>query len=131
MEQSRQSQSLGDLIDRIAEIRDAKAQLNKEIKALDEESAELKTTVMEMLDAAGLGFGGSSRYRASITESVVPSVEDWEAVHQFVLDERAPYLFERRLAVAAWRELKESGLIVPGTEPFTKRDLSVTKATRR
>lgn len=121
---------LGDMIDRLAEIRDEKRGLNNQLKELDEQFKDLQEAIMQALDAQGMQFGGSSRYRATITESVVPTVEDWQGVEEFVKQEDALFLFERRIAVAAWREFHESGTLVPGTSPFTKRGLSLTKAKR-
>ena len=118
---------LGDKIEWLAELRDRKRDLNKQLQDLKEEYEAVEAEIMSDLDAQGLGFGGGSRHRATITESVVPSATDWDEFEDYCKENDALYLFERRISAKAWRELVESGEQVPGTEPFTRRSLSLRK----
>jgi hypothetical protein len=119
--------TLGDKIEALAQLRDRKRELNQELKDVNEEYQMLEAQVLDELDQQGTQFAGSSRHRATISEQTVPSVTDWDAFYDYVRENDALYLFERRVASAPWRELVESGEQVPGTEPFTRRTLSLRK----
>lgn len=118
---------LGDKINELAEIRDRKAEIARHLKQVNEQFDELQAEIIHDLDAQGTMFAGSGTYRAGITETVVPNITDFDSAWAYARDNDMPYLFERRIASRSWRELVESGETVPGTEPFTKRGLSLTK----
>lgn len=117
--------AIGAMIDELMELRHRKRELNDQLKELDEEYKALESRIMETMDREGTRLTASSRTRVSISESTVPTVTDWEAFEQYVKENDAMYLFERRVASKPWRELQESGERVPGTEPFTRRSLSL------
>lgn len=118
---------LGHKIDQLYELRQRKKDLEKEIDALEEEMEELEASIMAHMDTEGTTLTRGGRASVSILESEVPSVEDWDAVHEFVKKHDALYLLERRIALGAWRELKDAGELMPGTTPVIKRKLSVRK----
>lgn len=118
---------LGDMIEELAELRDKKRQLNQDLKDLDEDYRAVEQEIMDKLDQEGAAFAGGTRHRATISEQVVPNVDDWDSFEEYVRDNDAQYLYEKRVAVKPWRELQESGEPVPGTSPFTRRTLSLRK----
>ena len=65
----------------------------------------------------------------SISENVIPVVKDWDSFYGYILETKQPYLLERRPSVSSFRELLESGVEVPGLQPFTKRTLNIRSAT--
>lgn len=119
--------TLGDKIEELAALRDQKRALNAELKDINKAFEALEIEILDLLDQQGTQFAGSNRHRATISESTVPTVTDWDEFYAYVLQQQAPYLLERRVSVAAWRELVESGEPVPGTEPYTRRSLSLRK----
>lgn len=119
--------TLGDKINELYELRESMRDLNAQLKALKEQYDEMELSVLNEMDAQGTTLTRSARASVSVSESTVPTVTDWEAVYDYVRANDAMYLFERRVAATAWRELLESGDKVPGTEPFTKRSLSLRK----
>jgi hypothetical protein len=121
------SMTLGDKINALYELRDKKRDLQAELKILDEAFRELELSILNEMDAQGTTLTRGSRATVSISESIVPTVTDWDQFYDYVRENDAMYLFERRVAATAWRELLESGDKVPGTEPFTKRSLSLRK----
>lgn len=118
---------LGDKIERMATLREEKRQLNAQISEINEEYNDLEAAILDELDQQGTRMSGSSRHRVGISEQTVPNVTDWEAVHEWAKNHDALYVFERRLASAPWRELHDGGQLIPGTEPFTRRKISLTK----
>lgn len=126
-EQSSSPTSLGDMIEALAELRDRKRDLSEQFKEIDRQYRELEARILDRLDQENAQFSGSSRHRATVSEVTVPSVTDWDAFYEYVKNNDALYLFEKRVASAPWRELVESGEQVPGTEPYTRRSISLRK----
>jgi hypothetical protein len=125
----KQSQSLGGKIDELFELRERYRELTREVKELKEIMDSMEIQIMNDLDSLDLRLGRGSRASVSISETVVPTVNDWDAFYNYVRDHDAMYLFERRVAATAWREITESGETVTGTEAFTKRSLSLRKVS--
>lgn len=115
-------------LDALDELRQRKKDIAAELKEVEQDFNALRDELMDIMDQQGTNILGNSRFRVSITESEVPDIVDWELVHGYIMANDAPYMFERRLSTAAWREALESGELIPGTKPFTKRTLSLRKA---
>jgi hypothetical protein len=110
------------------EIRLEKAQLKEREKQLNEVWYALESQLMSMADELGMKrMGVDGLGTATVTETVVPVVEDWDSVHQYILENEAPHLLQRRVAAAAFRELQDMGVDVPGLSPYTKRAISLRK----
>lgn len=121
------SQSLGSLIDEYFDLREKKREIEKEVKEVSAQMDDLEARIINQLDADEVTLSRGRRASASISEEEVPDVEDWDAVHEYIMSNDALYLLNRKLTTAAWRELKDSGTLIPGTRPFTRRKLSVRK----
>jgi len=122
-----QPQFLGHKIDALYELRENKRRLKGEMDDLEQRMAELESSITEDLGTQGLTLSRGMRATVTVTESEVPTTEDWDQVLSYIKQNDAMHLLERRISVAAWRELQESGELVPGTKPFLKRKLSVRK----
>lgn len=119
--------ALGDMIDNLHNIRERIRVLNKQVDDLTAQRDVLTLKIIEMLDAMGTDQSRTDKATASITETVVANVDDWDAVNRYISRNKAFYLYERRISSAAYRELLESrkGKPIPGITPFTKRTLSL------
>jgi len=127
VQEPKQPHNLGSMIDRLYELNVRKRELAAEQKVLGEQIEELEKVVLEGLDQQGLRLGRGRLASVSVSESAVPQIEDWDKAVQYMKDNDAFHLLERRVAIAGWRELHEAGETVPGTVPFTKRKASVRK----
>lgn len=127
LNQPKQSQTLGGKIDELYALRERYREISKEVNELKELMESMEQELIADLDGMELRLGRGNKASVSVSETTVPTVNDWDALYQYVIDNEALYLFERRVAATAWRELMESGESVPGTEPFTKRKLSLRK----
>lgn len=123
----KQPQTPGAMIDELFEMREEYRRLTKEAEAIKRDMDELEQALMCSLDNVGLQMGRGGKASASVTEQLVPNVHDWDAVEEYVYSHQALYLLQRRMSPPAWRELAEAGEVVPGTEPFTKRSISLRK----
>lgn len=124
---SDQALSTGELVKTMVEIREEKRKIKAREKELNEQWRSLELELLIRLDeqeqeAASTKFG-----TASINETVLPQVVDWDAFNAHILEEQALYLLQRRPAAAAYRELLESGEVVPGVEPYTQRSIGLRK----
>jgi hypothetical protein len=121
------TQSVGSMIDEFYELRQQHAEYERAKKDVKAQMELLQIKIIEELDKQELGLGRGRRASASITEEVMPNVEDWDEFKKYIFDNDSLHLLERRPAAAAWRELLDAGELVPGTTPFKKRGLSVRK----
>lgn len=116
---------LGSEIDKMFDLREQKRELEAKVALIEAEYKEVEERVLlRMEEQKAAGFKGA-KASASITHSVVGSVEDWDKVEAYIKRTGHFHLFQRRLADAAYRELMEQGKKVPGVVPFTKKRLNL------
>lgn len=118
--------SIGALIDDLHHNRDKIRKLEKQVSELKEVRDDLELRLIEAMEAQGIQQSRGAHATATITESVKPSVEDWDTFYAFIKRNNAFYLLERRPASAAYRELMERRTKpVPGVTSFIKRSISL------
>jgi len=121
---------IGHMIDGLYALRQQRLEFTKTVDALKAQETAARERILEMLD--GMGCAKASGYMATcgVKESIEPVPEDWEMIHNYIRTENRFDLIQKRLSAPAWRELRDSGLLVPGTSAVTVRDLSLTKSMR-
>ena len=119
--------NIGQSIDALYNLREQKRELNAQIKSIDEEYAQIESALIQMLQEQEMATGKSKLASATISTSIVPNVDDWEAFYEFIVASNQPFLLERRPSVTAYRDLLQAGEEVPGVSPFTKTSLSLRK----
>lgn len=102
--------------------------LEEQMKKVEEEIDLLKQTILESCDEAGLSSVTSKSGSLKVSESVVPSVSNWDAYYEYIHENKYYHLLERRPSVTGCRELFEQGVRIPGAEPFVRRVLRSKKA---
>lgn len=120
-----QPQSLGAMIDRMAELRAQRRDLTKEVDELTKQMAGLEEMIIAKLDSEDLGSSRGRTATATISEDVVPQIEDWDQVYEYIKENDAFYLLQRRMTVTVYRELIEAGGELPGVNPLKKRSISL------
>ena len=116
---------VGEAINQLSTLRDAKRKLEAQIKLIEDEYHGLEIVVMEALDAAGLAKASGAKATASITMGTVGNVLDWDSFEAYVKKTGHFHLFQRRLSDPGLREIWDSGKKIPGVEPFVKRRLNL------
>jgi len=123
--------NLNDLITRRQELKDARADLARQDSLLAQELADLDADLLNLLDEQGTTNAAiradDARISVSVSEQVVPTVLDWQAVYDYVERTGRFQLFERRMSSAAYRELLQNDGEVPGVQPFTKRTINMQR----
>ena len=118
------------MIDEMFELRESKKEFEVRIKDINEQMTLLEAQLLQKLDDEKQTMGRGSSASASVSNAEIPMVEDWETFGQYLIDNDALYLLQRRVAVRAYRELKESGEEIPGTTTFPKRTISLRKISK-
>lgn len=118
---------LDETIDRMYMLRERKRELEAEIKGINEKLNDYQMQLLQRYKEVGTVTARGKLASATKTEQVVPRIDDWSLVEQYVLDNDAVYLLHRRVAAGPWKELMDAGEEVPGIEPFTKTAISLTK----
>jgi hypothetical protein len=119
-------QTVSEIMARMFAIREEKRAWAKREKELNEEWAGLEATLLSKLDEQGSVRVSSRQGTAGIEEEVVPIIEDWDEFTNYMRDNDALYLLQRRIAVGAFRELARAGQEVPGLRAVTKRSIGLT-----
>jgi len=121
---------LGTTIDALYSLRQSRLEKQREIDEMKAHEAHLRQAIIAMLEDAGLAKASGGMATAGITLKVEPLVTDWDPVFEYIRKENKFELIQKRISAPAWRELKESGILVPGTEENPVVDISLTKSTR-
>lgn len=105
----------------------------EELRVLAEQEKELKTRydlykreLLFKLDEQGVSGLKTPVARITITESQVAKLTDWTAFTEYVLNNNAFHLLQKRPAANAIKELTTiQGSTPPGIELLTLRDISL------
>lgn len=116
------------IIQKMTDIRDERRRIADRDKELVAEWRTLEMELITRYEEQGVQKATTDAGTASITEMVVPQVVDWDAVYEHIKETGDFYLLQKRPAAAAFRELHEGGIEVPGIQPYTKKTISLRKA---
>ena len=122
--------TLGEVIDNLYETRAERLTLSKQVEELKQRETVIREELLKMLNDVGLKKASGELATVGVKTSIQPLTTDWVQIHQYIRNEDRFDLLQKRLATLAWRELYDTGILVPGTEPFEETDLSLTKSTR-
>ena len=117
--------SLGAVTDKMWQLREDKRVADAAVKVIELKIKELETTIFTLLDAQDTRKAEGKKASVSIGESVVGTVDDWDATWAYIAKNKFFHLVQKRLSDPALRELWALGKVVPGVQPFTKRTLSI------
>lgn len=114
-------------------MRDKLAELTKTYEAeelrIKSQQAEVASAMKDILRTAG-GSGMKTNYGTVTLKTTTRFVaQDWEAMGQFILEQQAPQLLEKRIAQKNMAEFLEQnpGVVPPGLNTMSEITVSVTK----
>lgn len=119
--------STSEIINTLFEARERKRILDAESKKIEASIQDMKLELISRMQTENIHGTSTDLASVTLTESVVPNVTDWDVFYSYIKENDAFYMLERRASSTAWRELHQAGLTPPGTEPFTKFDISLRK----
>ena len=118
---------LDEMIDEAFLLREQKRGLEKQVKEVNEKIKDIQHELLSQMNAVGTDYARGKFASASITETVVPQIDDWGKVAEWVMENDALYLLHRRVSSGPWKELQDAGTDVPGIEPFHKAAISLRR----
>lgn len=123
--------SIDTLVQTLWDLREEKRELANKEKAINLAYDTAKQELMALLDSQGVSGAKTSVARVSITESQVVQVEDWDSFYQYIKDNDAFYLLQKRPASTAVKELNTlNGMPTPGTNVIILKDISLTSVRK-
>lgn len=117
--------SIGSKIDGLQRLREKKRKLEAQAAAVSKEMDVMESELIEQMDAEGILSSKGKLAAVSISETVKPSVEDWDLFYAYLHRKKYYHLLERRPSVTGCRELFEKLGKIPGVVPFTQRKLNL------
>jgi len=118
--------NINTLVKKLWTLREQLRTLAKTEKELREAYNETSIALLSQLDTMGVDSLRTSVARVSITESQIAKLADWEAFTQYVLDNNAFHLLQKRPAANAIKELHTiSGELPPGIDLIQIREISM------
>ena len=117
--------TVGAKIDALHALREEKRQLEELLKAKAQEIDLVEIDLIEQMDQQNITKSTGSKATVSLSVSVKPSVEDWDAFYAYIHKNKYYHLLERRPSVTGCRELFDHKGAIPGVVPFTQRKLNI------
>lgn len=118
---------LGEKIDTLYALRQQRLALEREAEELKRQEKDLEGDLLMEVSNIGLTAAKGNKASFSVSKDVVPNVNVWEDLYSFIVEEKDFTLLQKRIGVTAWKEYREDGLIVPGTEAFEIAKVSLRK----
>jgi hypothetical protein len=109
--------NINELIKARAEVKDAIAVLNAELKIVNKSKDELDYQLLTKLDEQGLSRTANDKASVSINQDLVPEVTDWDALYDHISETNDYSLLQRRVSSTAYKELLKLEQAIPGVQP--------------
>ena len=77
---------------------------------------DLDSAIIREMEDHGLDQIANDLCTVSKKKEIVPTVEDWDILHQHILDTKQFELLQKRMSATAFRELLQMGTPVPGVK---------------
>ena len=121
-------ETVGGLIDDLFLLREQRRKLAETDKSLQAQYAELEARLIAALDLQETTQARGRSATATLNEEELATVIDWDQVHEYIRNQNAFFLLQRRINSAAWREAAaERGEPIPGTTVFKRRTIALRR----
>jgi hypothetical protein len=118
---------IDEMIDSMFLLREQKRGLESQVKEVKAKISNLEQDLLTRFNEVGTNYARGSMASASVTESLVPQIDDWGQVAEWIMENDGLYLVHRRVSSGPWKELRDAGTEVPGIEPYTKVAISLRR----
>lgn len=122
--------TIGSLIDQLYATRSLRLEVEKTVKNYKTQEAALRIQIIRTLGDIGLDGGKGTTATAAIVKDVVPRVDDWDKVYEYIETHEAFEIMQRRVSATAIRDRWDAGEDIPGIEKVETVDLSLTKRSK-
>lgn len=117
---------LSTLVDSYYKAREERLRQSSILDDLTKRETSLKMKVISALVEGGAGSGGGSLCTVTLHEKVKPHATNWSMVEEYVYENKAFDLFQRRLTEKAVKLRMEDGIEIPGIDMYTVYDLTIS-----
>jgi hypothetical protein len=118
--------NIGELTDRLHEIREDLRQLAAQDKLLRSQYDVHERQLMALLDEQGTTIGRGQHASVTLSEETYANPKDWEEIFAYIHENNAFHLIQRRLASAAViAEIAAEDSPIPGVEITSRRKLGL------
>ncbi len=107
---------LNDLLVEVAKIRGEIKTVQAEEKSLKSQQRELESQISIRMQEQGLDKISNDVCTISLRNEIVPTVENWDELHEHITDTGQFELLQKRVSATAYRELIAAGMDVPGVK---------------
>ena len=107
---------LNDLLAETAKVRNQIKVVQSEEKLLKSQQRELESQISIRMQEQGLDKISNDVCTISLKNEIVPTVEDWDQLHEHITDTNQFELLQKRVSATAYRELIAAGMDVPGVK---------------
>jgi len=111
-----EDRNLNALLDELASVRGEIKGLQEQEKVLKLRQNDLDSEIIRKMEDQGLDQIANDLCTVSKKKEIVPTVEDWDVLHQHILDTKQFELLQKRMSATAFRELLQMGTPVPGVK---------------
>lgn len=117
---------LKDILSRMREIREERRRIGERDSELHEEWRALEADLLARSEKDGLDkFSAKGCGTAVVSEQILPNVVDWDAYLEWERTQDMQHVRQRRISTAAYRELVEAGIEVPGVVPYIQKSINL------
>jgi len=108
--------NLNTLMDELSTTRNTIRSLQEKEKVLRLRRNDLESAIIWKMEKQGLDQIANNVCTISKKLEIVPTVEDWDILHQHILDTKQFELLQKRMSATAYRELLQMNMSVPGVK---------------
>ena len=116
---------IGDMVEELHQLRAKIRNDEQNLKDLKKSFDEKQWKVITIMEEQGLENASSQSATVFVAKDVLPTVKDWEALTQYIKDNDAHELFQKRITQNAWKDIIATGQEVPGVESFEQTKLNM------
>ena len=118
---------LSALVDEYYEARNARLSKQRETDNLAEIESDLKRSLIEIMRTQAVSTVGGIQAVVTLRSKPKPIASDWSKVYEFIRDNDAFDLLQKRLNETAVKLRWEDEMQIPGISTFVVDELSISK----
>ena len=101
--------------------------INDDLKTIKAKRDAVDAQILAFLQDNGMSYGVIEEKRYEVDNKMVPGKIEWEALYQWIEDNKAPFILQKRVYLTALTELIDGGQTVDGVELVELTKLRVVK----
>ena len=106
--------TMDELLTQLSDEKSSLKELQEQEKKHKAVINDLEHRIIVNLENQGVDRIGNDVCTVSIKKEVVPTVSDWDKVHEHIVETKRFELLQKRMSATAYRELQQMGQDVPG-----------------